>query len=71
MKSMKGMGAWAPSGPTEYPGPGGQGPTCPPAFGAYVYALDRAFNFTPFHSSRIFKLDFVCAIIELLISIVY
>ena len=34
-------------------------------------ALHREFNSTPFHSARIFKLDIVCAIIELLISFVY
>ena len=36
-----------------------------------LYAFDREFNSTPFHSARIFKLGFVCATIELLISFVY
>ena len=33
--------------------------------------MDRELNSTPFHSARIFKLVFVCAIIELLNSFVY
>ena len=36
-----------------------------------LYAFDRELNSTPFHSARIFKLDFVCATIELLIFFVY
>ena len=36
-----------------------------------LYAFDRELNSTPFHSARIFKLGFVCATIELLISFVY
>ena len=36
-----------------------------------LYASDREFNSTPFHSARIFKLSFVCATIELLISFLY
>ena len=37
----------------------------------HLYAIDREFNSTPFHSARIFKLGLVCAIIELLIFFVY
>ena len=36
-----------------------------------LYAFDREFNSTPYHSARIFILGFVCATIELLISFVY
>ena len=36
-----------------------------------LYAFDKEFNSTPFHSARTFKLGLVCAIIELLISFVY
>ena len=36
-----------------------------------LYAFDRELNSTPFHSARIFKLCFVCATIDLLISFVY
>ena len=36
-----------------------------------LYAFDRELNSTPFHNARIFKLGFVCATIELLISFVY
>ena len=41
------------------------------AINSHLYAFDRELNSTPFHSARIFKLDFVCATIELLISFVY
>ena len=34
-------------------------------------AFNRELNSTPFRSARIFKLGFVCATIELLISFVY
>ena len=36
-----------------------------------LYAFDREFNSTPFHSARILKLGIVCATIELLVSFVY
>ena len=36
-----------------------------------LYAFERELDSTPFHSPRIFKLGFVCATIELLISFVY
>ena len=36
-----------------------------------LYAFERELDSTPFHSARIFKLGFVCATIELLISFVY
>ena len=38
---------------------------------SHLYAFYRELNSTPFHSARIFKLGFVCATIELLISFVY
>ena len=41
------------------------------AINSNSYAFDRELNSTPFHSARIFKLGFVCATIELLISFVY
>ena len=41
------------------------------AINSNYYAFDRELNSTPFHSVRIFKLGFVCATIELLISFVY
>ena len=41
------------------------------AINSNLYAFDRELNSTPFHSARIFKLGFVCATIELLISFVY
>ena len=41
------------------------------AINSHLYAFDREFNSTPFHSARIFKLVLVCAIIELQISFVY
>ena len=41
------------------------------AINSHLYAFDREFNSTPFHSARIFKLGFVYATIELLISFVY
>ena len=41
------------------------------AINSHLYAFDRELNSTPFHSARIFKLGFVCATIELLISFVY
>ena len=36
---------------------------------SHLYAFDRELNSTPFHSARIFRLGFVCATIELLISL--
>ena len=41
------------------------------AINSNLYAFDREFNSTPFHNARIFKLGFVCATIELLISFAY
>ena len=41
------------------------------AINSHLYAFDRELNSTPFHSARTFKLGFVCATIELLISYVY
>ena len=41
------------------------------AINSNLYAFDREFNSTPFHSARIFKLGFAKATIELLISFVY
>ena len=41
------------------------------AINSNLYAFDRDFNSTPFHSARIFKLGFVYATIVLLISFVY
>ena len=41
------------------------------AINTYLYAFDEKLNSTLFHSARIFKLGFVCAAIELLISFVY
>ena len=41
------------------------------AINSHLYAFDRELNSTPFHSAQIFKLGFVCATIELLISFVY
>ena len=41
------------------------------AINSNLYAFDGEFNSTPFHSTRIFKLGFVCATVELLISFDY
>ena len=41
------------------------------AINSNIYAFDRELNSTPSHSARNFKLGFVCATIELLISFNY